>query len=124
MYNLNVMDSEELQKSVHAHEARNAALLKLFIDKNVDMRAPRDIDLHFWASGEASAASLAESLSRLGFEVPVRRPAPNADNGSVWNVEARVRQSIDLTMRREFITDLVRLADSHAGVFDGWGTLL
>lgn len=118
------MDDAKLQQAVQAHEGRNAALRKTFLEKNVDMRMARDIDLHFWASGEASASALAESLSRLGFAVPVPRPAPTAGDVNLWNVEARVRQSIDLTMRREFITDVVRLADSHGGVFDGWGTLL
>ena len=118
------MDNDKLQQSVRAHEARNATLTTLFVEKNVDMREPRDIDLHFWVSGEASAAALAESLSHLGFEIPVRRPAPDREHLDLWNVEARVRQSIDLTTRREFITDMVRLADSHGAVFDGWGTLL
>src|SRR5215472_17820633 len=115
------MNEKELQQTILAHENRNSALLKLFLERNIDTRAPRDIDLHFWVSGEAGATALAESLSRSGFQVPVQRPTPSQDHSDLWNVEARIRQSIDLTIRREFISDVVRLADSHGGVFDGWG---
>jgi regulator of RNase E activity RraB len=116
------MDSAKLQESVSAHEQRNAALHRSFVEKNIDMRAPRDIDIHFWAQGQANASQLTESFRRLGYEVSVQRPT--RDDRDRWNVEAHVTQSIDLTMRREFITDLVQLADSHGAVFDGWGTLL
>ena len=118
------MNDEKLQQTIQAHEDRNAALRRLFLEKNVDTCTARDIDLHFWTQGQANAAALAESLGRLGFEVPAQRPAANRDDLEVWNIEARIRQSIDLTMRREFIADVVKLADSHGGVFDGWGTLL
>jgi putative heme degradation protein len=118
------MDEEKLQKSLLAHEDRNAALRKVFLKRNIDMRAARDIDLHFLAWGQANAIALAESLGRSGLQVPVRRPAIEQDGQDLWNVEAYVKQSIDLTMRPDLITDLIKLADSHGGVFDGWGTLL
>jgi len=118
------MDHEKLQQSVRAHEGRNAALRRVFLEKNIDTRAIRDIDLHFWAWGQADATALAESLGRLGFQVPTPQRFPKQDDPNLWNVEARVRQSIDLTMRPELISDLIKLADSHDAVFDGWGTLL
>jgi regulator of RNase E activity RraB len=61
-------------------------------------------------------------LKNKGFEILTQRSAARADNPDLWNVEAAIRQSIDLTMRPEFTDELARLADSHAGVYDGWGT--
>jgi hypothetical protein len=116
------MDDNAIDEAVAAHEGRNASLRRLFLEKQIALDLPSKIDLHFWVWGPANASAVAESLRTLNLEVPMLRPAGIQNDPERWNIEASVRQSIDLTMRREFITDLVRLAHAHGGVFDGWGT--
>jgi hypothetical protein len=104
------------------HEARNASLRDVFLEKKIDLRESRKIECHFWIWSAKDAADLGESLKSRGFEILLQRPAAIAGDPGRWNLEAAVRQSINLTMRREFTHDLVRLADSHNGLYDGWGT--
>lgn len=111
-----------IEDVISGHEIRNAKLRQLFVDKNIDLDEPRKIEFHFWAGRQEDAADLAEALRRQGFEVLTMRPAATRDEPERWNLEAAVRQSIRLTMRREFIEQLVRLARSDNGIYDGWGT--
>ena len=113
---------QTLEQIISDHEARNASLRHVFLDKNVDLAEPRQIECHFWTWGEENAVHLGETLKKRGFEIITQRPAALSDDPSRWNLEAAVRQSIDLTMRREFVDELARLADSHGGLYDGWGT--
>jgi len=104
------------------HVARDASLLRLFQEKQIDLRAPRSIECHFWSWSEEESAALAEALKQRGFEILRRTRAAIANDPARWNLEASVKQSIELTMTREFIGDLVKLADSYGGLYDGWGT--
>ena len=104
------------------HEARNASLRRLLLEKNVDFQAPRKIECHFWTWSGEDATALADSLQNHGFEILVQRPAAIPDDPMRWNLEASVTQSVDLTLRREFTDELVTLAHSYGGVYDGWGT--
>ena len=115
-------EQETIEDIIAGHAARNASLRQTFLEKNVDLREPRIIECHFWLWSEKDAAELSEALKNQGFEILTQRSAARADNPDLWNVEAAIRQSIDLTMRPEFTDELARLADSHAGVYDGWGT--
>ena len=116
------MIEKPIEEIIADHEARNAALRELFRARKVNIREPRIIECHFWAWNKDDTVSLAEDLKMRGFTVLVQRLAEIAEDPTRWNLEVSIRQSIDLTMRREFIVDLVRLASSHHGLYDGWGT--
>jgi hypothetical protein len=111
-----------IEEIISGHEARNASLRGVFLEKGVDLTEPRQIECHFWTWSAKDADALAEALKNRSFELLALRPAAIAGDPDRWNVEAAIRQSIDLTMRREFIDELARLADAHNGVYDGWGT--
>ena len=111
-----------IEEIIAAHEARDASLRNVFMQRNVDLRESRMIECHFWTWNREDANRLGEALEKRGFQILVQRPAAIAGDPNRWNLEAAIRQSIDLTMRREFIDELVRLADSHRGEYDGWGT--
>lgn len=82
------------------------------------------IECHFWAWSEENAASLATDLIRRGFDILTQRSAGSTEDPALWNIEAVIKQSITLTLRREFTDELVRIAASHFGRYDGWGTSL
>ncbi len=115
-------EGKTIEEIISNHEARDASLCRVFLEKNIDLTDARIIECHFWTWSREDAAKLGEALKSRGFEILVQRPAAIAGDPDRWNVEAAVRQSINLTMRREFIDELVRLADSHDGLYDGWGT--
>lgn len=116
------MTEESIDELILAHEARDAGLRNVFLEKKADLREPRTIECHFWTWSEHDAHQLAAALKRRGFQILVQRSAGIDGDPNRWNLEAAISQSIDLTMRREFIDELVRLADSHGGLYDGWGT--
>jgi hypothetical protein len=116
------MTERSIEQLIVAHEARDGALRNVFLEKKADLREPRIIECHFWTWSEEDAQQLAAALKCRGFEMLVQRSAGIAGDPNRWNLEASLTQSIDLTMRREFIDELVRLADSHGGLYDGWGT--
>jgi len=111
-----------IEQIISGHEARNASLRQVFLAKDVDLTAARKIECHFWTWSKEDAAELSGSLKGRGFEILTQGPAATGDDPGRWNLEAAVRQSIDLTLRREFTDELVRLADSHRALYDGWGT--
>lgn len=116
------MTEESIEDLILAHEARDAELRNVFLEKKADLREPRTIECHFWTWGEQEAQQLAAALKRRGFQILVQRSARIDGDPNRWNLEAAIKQSIDLTMRREFIDELVRLADFYGGLYDGWGT--
>ena len=118
------MKHQTIEEAILGHEGRNEALRLVFQEKRVDLSEARSVECHFWAPGRESAAALAAGLSDRGFKILVQVPGARKADSDRWNVEAEIRQSIDLTMRREFIEELVRLAYSHNSTFDGWGTLI
>ena len=116
------MKTKRIEEIISEHEVRDSSLRSMFRARNIDFREPRIIECHFWTWDQDDAVQLAEGLKARGFEVLVQRPAEIAGDPTRWNLAAAIRQSIDLTMAREFIDDLVRLADSRRGLYDGWGT--
>lgn len=114
----------EIEAIIQGHESRNAALRQTLIEKGVDLGEPRAIECHFWSWSQANAASLAEDLTRRGFEILAQRLARSSRDPELWNVEAEIKQSAELTLRREFTDELVRIAAAHFGKYDGWGTRL
>jgi regulator of RNase E activity RraB len=118
------MKHQTIEEAILGHEGRNEALRRVFQEKRVDLSETRSIECHFWAPDRDNAAALAAGLSNRGFKILVQVPAVRKVDFDRRNVEAEIRQSIDLTMRREFIEELVRLAYSHNSTFDGWGTLI
>ena|SRR5258708_6208980 len=109
-----------LEDSIQAHHARNRELLKLIASKGADPNVPRDIDLHFWASNEDAARTLAAGLEARGYSRVARNRAV-ADT-SLWNVETSVHATPLSVVAHVFVEDLVRLAAANDGEFDGWGT--
>ena len=111
-----------VEEIVYGHEVRNAELRQVLASHGVKMDAPRTIECHFWTWSEQDNRQLAEALEARGFTILRRGPAAISENPPLWNLEAAVEQSVDLTIAREFVSDLARLADSYAGEYDGWGT--
>jgi|SRR5579863_647946 len=115
-------ESQEIEAVKAGHEARNAALRRVFLEKGTDLAETRLIECHFWARTEQDSENLARSLKSLGFRILVEGPAASESDPSRWNIEAGIHQSIELTMRPEFTDEVVRLANSHTAEYDGWGT--
>lgn len=115
-------EGKTIKEIISSHEIRDASLRRVFMEKKVDLTDNRIIECHFWIWSQENAVRLGKALKNRGFEILIQRPASIAGDPNRWNLEASVRQSINLTMRREFIEELVRLADSHDGLYDGWGT--
>lgn len=123
--NANMPISEsEIEAIIQGHESRNAALRQTLIEKGVDLGEPRTIECHFWAWSPANAKTLADDLASRGFEILTSRSARSSQDPQLWNVEAAIKQSADLTLRREFTDELVRIAAAHFARYDGWGTRL
>jgi len=116
------MTEAEVERSISDHEARNAALRRLFVEKALDLKEARLIECNFWAWSESDAMDLAEALTKRGFRILTRRPAAVRDDPLRWNLEAARTQSIERTLDREFTEGLVRLANLHSANYDGWGT--
>ena len=112
----------DVEKALAAHERRNAELCRVFTERNIDTSEPRLIECHFWAGSRVTAEELAKDLAARGFSILRMKLSHSQSEPSLWNVEAGIRQTIDLTIRREFTDDLVRLALAHASEYDGWGT--
>jgi regulator of RNase E activity RraB len=112
----------EIEKVIAGHAARNAALRKVFVEKGIDFGEPRLIECHFWTWDGDDAENLALALVARGFRILARGSAATPSDPLLRNVEVGIEQSIELTLRPEFTDDLVRVASSHEGVYDGWGT--
>jgi regulator of RNase E activity RraB len=112
----------EIEAIIQGHESRNAALRQTLIENGVDLGESRTIECHFWSWSELNAARLAEDLVSRGFEILAQRSARSPKDPELWNVEAAIKQSAELTLRREFTDELVRIAAAHFGKYDGWGT--
>jgi hypothetical protein len=112
----------QIEKEISGHEARNSALRHKFVEKKVDLAQPRPIECHFWAWTPEDAVRMAEELANRGFVILTRRAAPTSRDPTLWNIEAGITQSINLTLRREFTDELVRLAATYCSRYDGWGT--
>lgn len=115
------MDEDQIQEAIAGHQARNLSLKQLLVERGVDLKEPRPIECHFYSRSERDAQALAEALRSRGFEILVNQKSvgPTSD---LWNIEAAIVQSVDLTTRREFIDELVRLANTYDSEHDGWGT--
>src|SRR5437879_5123832 len=109
-----------IENSIQAHHARNRELLKLIASKGADPNVPRHIDLHFWASNEDAARNLSAALEERGYSrVAINRAAADT---SLWNVETSVHATPLSVVAPVFVEDLVQLAATNGGEFDGWGT--
>jgi hypothetical protein len=77
----------------------------------------------FWTWSNEDAAGLAAALTTRGFRILAQRPGTSSNDPSLWNAEAGIQQSIELTLRREFTDELVRVAAAHSGRYDGWALM-
>lgn len=108
-----------LEELIAGHVRRNVVLAEKLSGHGVDLNAPRSVDLHFWAAGEASALDLARALEELGFAVTALGPA---DDLAAFNVEASKSLSPIEVMDAGFVRHMATMADSRGAKFDGWGT--
>lgn len=118
------VSESEIEAILQGHESRNEALRQTLLGKGVDFAEPRVIECHFWAWNEDDAAGLAGDLVGSGFRILAQRSAGSPRDPDLWNIEAAITQSIQLTLRREFTDELVRVAATHSAKYDGWGTRL
>lgn len=116
------LNESQIEEEISGHEARNAALRRVFVEKGVDFGEARLVECHFWTWCKEDAAGLAKALLNRGFLILSQGLAASSNDPSLWSVEAGIKQSIDLTLRREFTDELVRVAAEHSGRYDGWGT--
>jgi hypothetical protein len=89
-------------------------------DEEIDLEV-RTVEFHFWTWSKEHAAGLARALEDRRFLVALKHAAASSSDPSVWNVEATIKQSIDLTLRHEFTDELVHVAAEFSGRYDGWG---
>jgi hypothetical protein len=118
------LSEPQIEEAISGHEARNAELRRVFIEKRADFSESRLVECHFCARSKEDAAGLATALLARGFFIISQGPVASSNVPLLWNVEAGVRQSIELTRRREFTDELVRAAAEHSGRYDGWRTCI
>jgi Regulator of ribonuclease activity B len=116
------LNESQIEDAISAHEARNVELRRIFVEKRVDFGEARLVDCHFWTWTKDEAAGLSKALIARGFLILSQGLAPSSKDPSLWNVTAAIKQSIELTLRREFTDELVRVAAEHSALYDGWGT--
>jgi|SRR3954447_1779680 hypothetical protein len=116
------MTEKEIADAIDGHQLRNHSLSNLLSSKGVNIREPRLIECHFWSKSESDANGIAAALRSRGFSILTIRKAELSQPDLDWNVEASIRQSVDITTRPEFTGDIVRLAIGHNSRYDGWGT--
>jgi Regulator of ribonuclease activity B len=116
------LSESQIEDAISGHEARNAELRRIFVEKRVDFGEARLVDCHFWTWTKEDAAGLSKALLARGFLILSQGLAASSKDPSLWNVTAGIKQSIELTLRREFTDELVRVAAEHSGLYDGWGT--
>lgn len=114
------LTESQIEQAISDHDARNAELRLGFIEKRVDLDEARTVEFHFSAWSKQYAAGLANALKDCGFLVLSKSSSTSSGEPSFWNVEATIKQSIDLTLRHEFTDELVRVAAQHCGRYDGW----
>jgi len=109
-----------IEATVAAHESRNRGLLESLRNKGADLFEKRPIDLHFWATNNAGARGLAETLGKHGFgEIVVSGPSASV---AKWSVDAQLEGSIMEVTAVSFVERYATLATEHSAEFDGWGT--
>ncbi len=114
------MENQVVLDAVSGHQRRNAALKEMLLGR-VDLGASRAIDCHFWSRSEVDAAVLIADSKAQGCSLITQGEARTKDDFG-WNVELRVHQSVEQTIRPEFTLLLVQIARSRNSIYDGWGT--
>jgi regulator of RNase E activity RraB len=109
-------------EKLQGHKNRNIELLANLRSKNVPLDQPRSVELHFWTSGQESAAKLAFELYKQRYIVLRLAPANIREDPQRWNVEAGAKLSPDQLADEALIKNLINLATLCSSVFDGWGT--
>jgi regulator of RNase E activity RraB len=104
------------------HTERNKELVRVFNEKRVNLDEPRSVEVHFWVSGQANSALLAQELYKRGFVLLLLKPASLQDDPGRWNIEAGIKMSILKVISDEFTETLVDLATAFGADYDGWGT--
>jgi len=54
---------DKLNEAISGHDARNAALRRLLIEKKVNLIEPRLIECHFWTWSEEEAIDLGTTVN-------------------------------------------------------------
>jgi Regulator of ribonuclease activity B len=114
------LTESQIEQAISDRDAKNAELRRTFNEEEVDLDEARIVEFHFRAWSKDDAAGLAKALEDHGFLVLSKSPSVFSSDPSFWNVEATIKQSIDLTLRHEFTDEIVRVAAQHCGRYDGW----
>jgi hypothetical protein len=107
-----------------AHQARNAALLAQFKERNINLAEVRSVDLHFWAWGQPMAVNVGHALYKRGYVVLRLGQASVPDDPTRWNIEAGAKLSIQQVTDGTFVQEMIALAGGFGAEYDGWGTSL
>ena len=90
--------------------------------RGVPLDEARNVELHFWAAGQANAAQLALELYKKGYLVLCLAPAQAANNVGRWNIEAGAKLNPKQVADETLVKDLIGLSILCSGTYDGWGT--
>jgi hypothetical protein len=116
------MVDSTLEESIRAFVARDLALVERLRSRQVDLMAPREIDLHFLAPSLETARILVDSLRKIHGGVG-EVGSPDVDTGQT-SVTYTIYQSVREVTARTFVEARLRLAGAIGVVHDGWGTEL
>jgi regulator of RNase E activity RraB len=116
------MNETEIMKQIEEHQLRNQVLVKQLQDHGVNIREKRVIECHFWIWDDAKLRGLESELRMRGFRILRSGLSQDRSDPNLRNLEAAITQSVDLTIRREFTDELVRLSAQFSAIYDGWGT--
>lgn len=113
--------NEQLRAAVSGHKKRNLELIDVFVDKKVDLKEGRSVELHFWVPNKQDAAFLAKALYERTFLILALTPS-EYEGTRGWLVEAGAQKTILEMVSDEFTEEMVRLAADHSAEYGGWGT--
>jgi hypothetical protein len=92
-------------------------ILQQLRGKGAKLALPRHV-LHFIDyADEASARAAADDVEAIGFDATVEPPD---GEGSMWTVRAEAMRCIDETTVATHRKQFERIAETHAGEYDGW----
>jgi regulator of RNase E activity RraB len=99
---------------------RNKALLESLRGKRVALDQHRQVEHHFWAASQKSAALLARELYVRGFLV--LKIAPSDGDPPEWGIDAERKSTALQAASEETVREMVDLARRFESIYDGWGT--
>jgi regulator of RNase E activity RraB len=99
---------------------RNKTLLESLRSKRVVLDQHRQVEHHFWAASQKSAALLARELYVRGFLV--LKIAPSEGDPPEWSIDAERKSTALQAASEDTVREMVDLARRFEAIYDGWGT--